>query len=512
MRSVRWRLAASIAVVVVAMCGLGLQSGQPPMEAKQATLPKGALRQLGEVRFANLGHILAVAFSPDGRTIAGGSWDETIRIWDAGTGKEIAQLTGHNAYVKNVQFSPDGKFLVTGGGDRKLRLWDCATWKPLRSFEASTPDTGIAISGDSKWLAGRTAKDLLVWDLATGKERWRQTKVGFTLIAGFSLDGKELICLTVRDSNWHVVFRDATTGKELRVRDTEQRSLHPSAIALHDLNLLVGAWSAVDYYDLATGRRKTKVLPESGVERVAFSPNGKMIAVCGPAEVIQVWETATLNERCRFQSVEPGNIPLAFSPNCQLLASGSTDSTVMLWDIAGIHTAGGKITADTLASMWNDLASTDAAKGYRAMATVMGHAESALPYLKERIKPAKATVDAATIERLIADLASEQFAVRDKAAKELSMLGDLAEVPLRSALEKKSTLEVRQRLQKLLGVLEAARANPPPEMLRLLRAVEAVESVGDKAARELLRTWADGVPGAVLTVEARAALVHLAAR
>ena len=73
--------------------------------------------------------VCCVAFSPDGKTLASGSEDKTIKLWDVATGKEQATLKGHTEWVKSVAFSPDGKTLASGSGDSTIKLWDVATGK-----------------------------------------------------------------------------------------------------------------------------------------------------------------------------------------------------------------------------------------------------------------------------------------------------------------------------------------------------------------------------------------------
>ncbi len=102
----------------------------------------------------HVGTVRSVSFSPDGKTIASGSDDKTVKIWDAATGTILRSLRGHSGTVTSVFFSPDGKTLISSGKDKTVRVWDAATGEAIqRSPGVSCEGTPAAFSPDGKFLA-----------------------------------------------------------------------------------------------------------------------------------------------------------------------------------------------------------------------------------------------------------------------------------------------------------------------------------------------------------------------
>ena len=161
------------------------------------------------------GGVLAVAFSPDGKTMVTGCGDGNIASWDAKTGKTKATNKGHTGWVNSVAFSPDGKTLASGSGDKTIKLWDVATGKEQATLKGHTDSVylrGVQSGRQDAGLGRASDKTIKLWDVATGKEQ--ATLKGHTdwvSSVAFSPDGKTLAS---GSDDKTIKLWDVATGKE----------------------------------------------------------------------------------------------------------------------------------------------------------------------------------------------------------------------------------------------------------------------------------------------------------
>jgi hypothetical protein len=244
---------------------------------------------------------------------------------------------------------------------------------------------------------------------------------------------------------------------------------------------------------------------------LAYSPDGAILAgnslLWGDRSVIRFWDAVRGEELpTRFRGHQGSVTLLRFAPDGRTLLSGSTDTTVLAWDTRRLR--GPRVPADLDAreaeAFWADLPGGDAKKAYAAV-RALSAAPAALALFREHLKPAT-VADPERVARLLTDLGSERFAVREQAGEELQKLGDTVEPLLREALAKGPDAEVRHRIERLL---EAVEGHGSPDALRGMRSLEVLERLGTPEARELIERLAGGAPGALLTRQAEAARQRL---
>jgi WD40 repeat protein len=453
--------------------------------------------------------IARVVFSPDSKRVATASWGNAIHLWEAATGRLLRQWKLFGA----LAFTADGRHLVCGGwSDGKVRLLDLNTGKINRQFLAHAEgirSMGLARDGKTIATAGNDGF-LRLWDLATGRQvqDFGGKQKSFVFQLALSPDGK-LVAAVHQD---HAVrLWETATGKLLREHPEDS----PGNVAFSpDGKLLASTFMGnlgldrmIRVREVATGKEIRQLRGDGDpMDAVAFSPDGRTLIWGGQQRKdLYFWEIATGQMRRKFSGHQGRLTCVAFSPNGRMMASGGSDATVLIWDVTGQGSprqpAPAPLSTTQLAKLWTDLAAKDAATAYQAICALREAPRQAVTLFQPHLKPVP-RADAKRFAKALRNLDSERFLVRQQAAKEIEQMGEAAEPGLRAVLAGKPSVEVAQRVERLLDRLE-------PGTLRRSRALEVLEHIGDPPSRRLLTALAQGAPKARRTEEAQAALDRL---
>ena len=295
--------------------------------------------------------VLAVTFSPDGKTLAFAGRRGMLKLWDAATGQELVAFNGHTDDVWGVAFSPDGKRLASGSADRTVRLWDVETGQELAVIRGHTNWVqAIAFSPDGKLLAsGGMDQTVKLWEVITRRElltlkgfqayRNAPTPIvypGAVIYSGvlvFSPDGKQLATSSIGGlvKLWNVATGQAVHAFKGNTQLTCSAAFSPDwkKLALGGIDHLVKLW------DVATGQELLTLKGHNyGISSVAFSPDGQKLVSGSPDGTSKLWDASTGQELFTFKGHIGQVWSVAYSPDGQKIATGSQDQTIKLWGVA----------------------------------------------------------------------------------------------------------------------------------------------------------------------------------
>ncbi|KAJ6023799.1 NACHT and WD40 domain protein [Penicillium herquei] len=291
----------------------------------------GANRQTLE---GHSGLVQAVAFSPDGQTIASGSNDNTIKLWNAKTGEQRHTLEGHLDWVRAVAFSPDGQTIASGSNDNTIKLWNTETGKQRHTLEGhSGLVRAVAFSSDGQTIASASDDNTIkLWNAETGEQRHTlEGHLDWVRAMAFSPDG-QTIASASNDNTiklWNVEI-----GEQRHTLEGHSGLVQAVAFSPDGQTIASGSNdNTIKLWNVETGKQYHTLEGHlDWVRAMAFSPDGQTIASASDDNTIKLWNIETGKQRHTLEGHLDWVRAVAFSPDGQTIASASDDNTIKVWN------------------------------------------------------------------------------------------------------------------------------------------------------------------------------------
>jgi WD40 repeat protein len=336
---------------------------------------RGLARETGLILARHTQYVASVSWSPDGRRLASGSADGTVKIWNPVTGRQLVTLYGHRGgIITSLAWSPDGRRLASAGySDELIRVWDTDTWQEVATLGKAAVFR-LSWAPDSRRLVSAQSNQIRVWDAETGRQiRLRESPVHSIQAVTWSPDGTRIavagdgprILLWNVEANrdtmlssghkafiqslaWDTTNRLLASSDEdgwLRLQDTHQEK-EIAAWRGHSGQVRELRWSP-DGRSLASGgidqevriwdrdtRQEVAVLRghSAAIYGLTWAPDSRRLATAGIDWTVRVWNLDASRERQELRGHEGAVLAAAWSPDGRHLASGGRDRTVRVWD------------------------------------------------------------------------------------------------------------------------------------------------------------------------------------
>jgi len=278
--------------------------------------------------------IRAVAFSRDGKLLATGGEDNTIKLWNVATGRLIQNFEGHTDFVRSIVFSSAGNTFASGGNDRSVNTWDINSGKLIHSHQFhSDLVTSLDYSRDGRTIASASHDGhIKLWDASSGNliDTLGDDTDGINAIA-FSPDGK-VIASGGFDKKVHLW--DVKTRSEIRSFGKHSEAINAVAFSPDGRRVAsAGNDKAIRIWDSGTGSLAVSFEGLAAtISAIVFSPDGKTLVSTGKDRAITIYD---LDSRKSIGSLQGHSLEItcvALSPDGKTIASGSRDQTARLWD------------------------------------------------------------------------------------------------------------------------------------------------------------------------------------
>ena len=287
----------------------------------------------------NAGPLWSMAISKDGKTLATGNDDGTVKLWDIAAERVNWTLNAHKAPVWTLALSPNGDYLATGSDDGQAKIWDLKTQKELHALANTGGVRAVAFDQDGKkLLTGDRNGTVKIWDVQSGEEIGKEIKAhaGLVVAVAFAPDGKTMASAS---GDKTIKVWDAASGKEKLTLQGHESGVYGIAFAPTGRYLVTGGWDrTVRLWDLDSGSQIAKLEGHTqDVWSVAFNPEGTLFASTGEDQMVRIWDVETKKEVGAFRGSTGAILNVRFSPEPGFLVAGGKDGTARMWNLLTLN-------------------------------------------------------------------------------------------------------------------------------------------------------------------------------
>jgi WD40 repeat protein len=280
--------------------------------------------------------VSAVAVTPDAKCAVSGSCDQTLKVWDLESGKELQTLAGHSDSVAAVAVTPDGKRAVSASRDQTLKVWELESGKELQTLAGHSGGVnGVAVTPDGKRAVSASRDQTLkVWDLESGKElRTLASHSGEVNAVAVTPDGKGAVS-AFHDGTLKVW--DLESGQELLTLATDSWYVVTAVVVTPDRKRAVSASreGTLKVWNLEGGKELRTLAGHSDrVIAVAVTPDGKRTVSASDDKTLKVWDLESGKELQTLAGHSDEVYGVAVTLDGKRAVSASWDKTLKVWDL-----------------------------------------------------------------------------------------------------------------------------------------------------------------------------------
>ncbi|HEV3167525.1 MAG TPA: WD40 repeat domain-containing protein, partial [Isosphaeraceae bacterium] len=275
--------------------------------------------------------VYSIAWSPDGKMIVTGGFDNTVRLWDAATRKERQTFKGHDNLVLAVAFSPDGKRILSGGLDKTAKIWDIPPSGPTKELPNPAGVHAMATSPDGKQAAAASGAAVVVWDLGGGTQVRTLGHAGDVESVAWRGDGAQIAS---GDKAKTIHLWNAADGAAQGVLETPADTILGLAYLPNNQQVVsAGSDGLARLWQLAITDPRV-ISPKGEIKAFAANADGSKVATSSSENVIQVWNSADGALVKEIGSADQTISALALKPDGSQVAAALADKTIHVWNVA----------------------------------------------------------------------------------------------------------------------------------------------------------------------------------